>query len=165
MSSLYGKRTTFGGRVKALRQRSGGSQKDLAEASLLTQATISRIEAGKVKSLKPESMRLLALALGVSVDYLKGDVEISTPVDLLRSDPAAVTLMEGYRDLSHEGKRQLIAYVRFLLDWEKEMVDKELEELETEQQAQKKSDFDQAMAEHREGRLKFPPAIEAEDEK
>ena len=57
-------------RVRFLREIKNWMQKDLAEESRITQATISRIESGKIKELKWSTCRRLAIALGVSMEHL-----------------------------------------------------------------------------------------------
>ena len=46
------------------------TQEQLAEASGLTQATISRLESGEIDQLKSNALSRLATALGTSVDNL-----------------------------------------------------------------------------------------------
>lgn len=96
------------------------NQKQLADASQITQATISRIESGQVRQLKSEALKRLATALGVTVDYLIEKTKELTPNDLVRSDPDATYILEGYETLSAEGRRQLKDFVRFLVEKEQE---------------------------------------------
>ena len=96
------------------------NQKVLAEASKITQATISRIEQGKVKQLKSKALKRLALALGVTVDYLVDKTDKLTQDDILQSDEKAKYLFRGYGELSGDGQQQLIDFVRFLEEKEKE---------------------------------------------
>jgi transcriptional regulator with XRE-family HTH domain len=58
--------------VKILREKKGWRQKQLADASGITQATISRLEKGLVNQLKSDALGRLANALGVSADILLG---------------------------------------------------------------------------------------------
>jgi len=60
-------------KVKEAREKLGINQAQLAEASDISQATISRIESGQVKEMRPQSLKRLADALGVTVDYLVQD--------------------------------------------------------------------------------------------
>lgn len=64
--------TILGKRVKAMRERHGFTQGELADRSDCSTAAISRIEAGL--TIEPGRMLLqgIATALGVSVDYLLG---------------------------------------------------------------------------------------------
>ena len=53
-------------RLQALRERRGLSQAELARRSGVSQATISRIEAGKTRGVDLVTLDRLARALGVS---------------------------------------------------------------------------------------------------
>ena len=57
-------------RVKELRQKLGWNQATLAKEAKITQATISRIESGKVTQPKMGQLQKLADALGTTIDYL-----------------------------------------------------------------------------------------------
>jgi transcriptional regulator with XRE-family HTH domain len=92
----------LGGRVLKLRIKRGLNQKQLSEASGITQATISRIESGKVKELRSESLLRLARALGVTMEYLIDTDAKLTPKDIIRSDPEAVRILKLYRTLTLE---------------------------------------------------------------
>jgi transcriptional regulator with XRE-family HTH domain len=105
-------------KVRQLREKCGMNQKQLAEASDITQATISRIESGQVKELKSEALKRLASALGVTVDYLVDKTSRLTPNDIVQSDPDAQYLLRGYEKLSADGREQLLNFIRFLEDQE-----------------------------------------------
>ncbi len=105
---------SLGEKVKELREKKGMNQKELSEASGITQATISRIEKGKVNQLKSEALKRLADALGSTIDYLVDKTDELTPNDILRSDDTAKHLFRGYEKLSSEGRKQLIDFVNFL---------------------------------------------------
>lgn len=62
---------TLGDRVRAARDRKLWTQRELSEATGVTEATISRIENGKY-SRRPyrETLETLAQALGVTVPWL-----------------------------------------------------------------------------------------------
>lgn len=109
---------TLGVKVKQTRENLGMNQKQLAEASGITQATISRIESGQVKESKSESLKRLAKALGITVDYLVGGTDNLTPNDIIRSDPTALHILKGYEKLSITGRKQLENFVRFLEEQE-----------------------------------------------
>ena len=104
----------LGERVKELREKKGWNQKELAEASNITQATISRIEQGKVGQLKSEALKRLALALGATTDYLVGKTNELTPIDIFESNTEAKHLFRGYEKLSAEGRNQLMHFIQFL---------------------------------------------------
>ena len=87
---------SFSKKVKDLRMKKNMNQKQLAEKSGITQATISRIESGLVKQLKSDALRKLAEALGVPVDYLVDRTDTLTPDDVVSSDPDAAIIFRGY---------------------------------------------------------------------
>lgn len=60
------------GNLKILRQRRALSLTDLAQMTKLKRATINRIENGKQKP-RPRTIRILAKALGVSVEDITSD--------------------------------------------------------------------------------------------
>ena len=87
---------SLGEKVKNLRKKKGMNQKQLAETSDITQATISRIESGKVNQLKSEALKRLAYALGVVMEDLvdlnplevkKEEEEIDRLLDFVIRDP------------------------------------------------------------------------------
>jgi transcriptional regulator with XRE-family HTH domain len=104
----------LGAKVKDLREKRGMNQKQIAEASSITQATISRIESGQVKQLKSEALKRLAAALGVTIDFLIEKSNVLTPDDIVQSDPIAQHIFRGYERLSAEGREQLKNFVLFL---------------------------------------------------
>ena len=116
---------SLGEKVKELREKKGMNQKELSEASGITQATISRIEKGKVNQLKSEALKRLADALGSTIDYLVDKADKLTPNDILRADETAKHLFRGYEKLSSDGRKQLIDFVNFLEGKEKEEEKKE----------------------------------------
>ena len=63
---------TLGERIKALRERKGWSQSELARQCDIAQATISRLESGDLKDVQTAVAKRLARALGVSIDHLAG---------------------------------------------------------------------------------------------
>ena len=116
---------SLGEKIKELREKKGMNQKQLAEASRLTQATISRIEKGKVNQLKSEALKRLAEALGTTVDYLVDRKENLTPEELANVDENVTYLFRGYEKLPSEARKQLIDFVQFLEGKEKEEEKKE----------------------------------------
>lgn len=110
---------SLGEKVKKCRKKRGLNQKQLADASKITQATISRIESGEVKQLKSKSLRKLAGALGVTVDYLVDKTNKLTPDDIVESDPTAKYIFRGYEKLSPAQREKLESFVRFLEEEEK----------------------------------------------
>lgn len=105
---------SLGEKLKGLRQKRDMNQTQLADASGITQATISRIESGEVKQLKSEALKKLAEALEVTVDYLVGKTNKLTPSDIVDSDPTARQIFRGYDKLSPTEKNQVKDFVGFL---------------------------------------------------
>ena len=62
--------TTIGERVKHERERRRFSQVELAKEAAISQALLSRIEAGKIVAPNGDVIKRLARALWVTTDYL-----------------------------------------------------------------------------------------------
>lgn len=60
----------IGSRVRELRKNRGMTQGELAEAVEADQVYISRIENGRLKNVKPEVVKKLAVLFNVSIEYL-----------------------------------------------------------------------------------------------
>ena len=73
----------LGKRLKYYREQIGLSQIDLSEKSGISQASIARIESGKQKNLKRETMKKLADGLGISLSQLM------EPVTVVKEEEAA----------------------------------------------------------------------------
>lgn len=117
----------LGIKVKALREEREMNQKDLAVASKITQATISRIEKGQVKQLKSEALKRLAEALRVTVDYLVGTMRVQSadflpeyPMLYLEAPGEDGILVKNFHKLPAEVKRVVMDFVLFLVQQEKE---------------------------------------------
>ena len=65
--------SSLGRNLKELRQKQSLNQKDLSDRSGVSQATISRIETGRVRQPGASALKNLADALGVSTDSLMDD--------------------------------------------------------------------------------------------
>ena len=108
----------LGQTLKALRQKQGLNQKSLSTLSGVSQATISRVETGRVRQLRSAALKNLADALGVSVDFLMGDSEVfaDIPVQSSADTPPGVR-EDRFRQISdslqpfalHEGSRIVYA--------------------------------------------------------
>ncbi len=61
-----------GARIKDMREARGITQRDLATATGITQATISRIEKGKVQNPEAEILHKIAMAFGMTLEDLIG---------------------------------------------------------------------------------------------
>lgn len=75
----------LGKRLKYYREQIGLSQIDLSEKSGISQASIARIESGRQKNLKRETMNKLADGLGISL------TELMEPVTMVREKEAVYT--------------------------------------------------------------------------
>ncbi|MBI5846509.1 MAG: helix-turn-helix domain-containing protein [Nitrospirae bacterium] len=73
----------LGKRLKYYREQIGLSQIDLSEKSGISQASIARIESGRQKNLKRETMNKLADGLGISL------TELMEPVIMVREEEVA----------------------------------------------------------------------------
>jgi transcriptional regulator with XRE-family HTH domain len=100
-------------KVKELRKRLGWNQATLAQKSGITQATISRIESGKVTQPMMGQLHKLADALGVTIDYLVGD-SIQVSFNDLSKDKQAQIVFRGWGKLSAKGRQQLADFAHFL---------------------------------------------------
>lgn len=63
---------TFGDRIRAARHKAGLSQEALGERLGITRAAMNQIENGTRRDTAATLLRDLAVALGVSADYLVG---------------------------------------------------------------------------------------------
>ena len=121
------KSTSLGHSVKELREDLHLNQKQLADASGVTQDTISRLESGAVKQLKSDALSRLAQALGVSVEYLlrKQEPYTRTLVTIDKkdgrsifhtTDPVLNRILRCYQAMNKPRRRQLMEYAVFLSD-------------------------------------------------
>lgn len=90
------------------------NQQELADRAGLTQATISRIESGRVEQLKSDALKQLAEALRVTMDYLVGRTSEVSSERLLESDPEAEELVQIYGELSPKNRRRIVEFAWFL---------------------------------------------------
>lgn len=89
---------SLGRTLKALRQKKSLNQKTLSVLSGVSQATISRIETGRVLQLRSSGLKSLAGALGVSVDFLMGDNEVFATIPTAISIGSIPGLPSGRED-------------------------------------------------------------------
>jgi len=61
---------TTGDRIKHLREKRGLSSRELSRIAGINNATISEVEGGKIKNPSVQNLVKIALALGVSLDFL-----------------------------------------------------------------------------------------------
>ena len=90
----------LGKTLKALRQKQGLNQKSLSALSGVSQATISRIETGRVRQLRSAALKSLADAMGVSTDFLMGDHEIFAPLPAAESTSVAGMREDRFRQIA-----------------------------------------------------------------
>lgn len=93
----------------------GLSQYELARKTNLTQATLSRLEAGKMFELKSAKLRSLASALRVSVDFLLGETESQKVEDVIAKDTEARLLVSAYAQMDASRRKQLRDFAAFLM--------------------------------------------------
>ena len=110
---------TVGERIKQLREKKGMNQKQLAEKAKMTRATISRIETGQVKEVKSEALKKLAVALGVTVDFLVGQSEEMSADDMIIADDQIKNVMSDMYSLGPNPRQEVEDFVRYLLEKEK----------------------------------------------
>ena len=67
----------FGTRIKKHRERRGWTMRELARIARVDASWICRLETGERRNISLDAATRLALALGVSVDYLAGITERS----------------------------------------------------------------------------------------
>ena len=88
----------LGSKIRELRLARGLNQRQLADAAHLTQATISRIEQGKIYQLKSSALAGLAAALDVSVDSLIGKTDRTPDTCEYISEDAIAFLSDNQSD-------------------------------------------------------------------
>src|SRR5262245_59196338 len=86
----------LGERVHALRRRHGQTLRDLGAQAEVNYVTLSKIERGKMPQVSANIVARLAVALGVSADYLLG----------LQTAPSATMPREDADETQPTGKRQ-----------------------------------------------------------
>ena len=109
--------SSLGRNLKELRQKQSLNQKDLSDRSGVSQATISRIETGRVRQPGSSALKNLADALGVSTDSLmddKGRLAIARDIIAQDCQQGAIRVLQaGYET---ETMRDLGTVVRILGD-------------------------------------------------
>ena len=101
-------------KVKELRTKKGWNQKQLAEATGISQATISRIEDGSIKQIKSEALRKLAEKLDTSIDFLTGKTSELSENDVINADKRAKKIFRGFSGFSENEKNELVDFVDWL---------------------------------------------------
>ena len=99
----------FSERLKALRERRGLSQVDLAKMARLQPTAISHFETG-TRSPSYDNLRKLSDALNVSTDFLMGRSEKEEMVG-----PGADSLFRGIEKLSEQDREAILMMKEALL--------------------------------------------------
>lgn len=105
---------TLGSKVKQLRNATGLTLNELARAASTTEATLSRLEAGKMNQLKSEKLKSLATALRVSVDFLLGEDDLQKVEDIIARDTEAREMVSSYSQMDAASRKQLRDFAQFL---------------------------------------------------
>lgn len=71
----------IGERIKKQRERRGWTIRELGRHAKVDAGWISRLEAGERRNISIEAAARIALALGVSVDYIAGVIDRPQPWD------------------------------------------------------------------------------------
>jgi len=101
--------STYGARLKSLREQQGLSQKVLAEQAAVDPSLISRHEAGQGHNPDWSAIRDLAEVLGVSVDFLMGRTD---SYDLHIHDMGFGEMRRLYLRNNQQQRRKMVASVR-----------------------------------------------------
>lgn len=108
----------FSARLRYLRQRAHLTQQDMADRLQIDRSTYTKYE---TKSISPDQIGLLRIAeiFGVTVDYLLGRSEDSTPTLAVESnneqiclDEQEKLLLQTFRRLSPEKRQTLLNKIR-----------------------------------------------------
>lgn len=91
----------IGDRIRELRTKKGLTQKALEDRTGISQATICRLEnaTGEIRALRSTTLKKLAEALDVSVDYLVGKTAEMTPSELIGVNKSALSVIENFQHL------------------------------------------------------------------
>ncbi len=102
-----------GGKIRALREQHGWTQKDLALKSRVDQSLISALETDRKEDVRFSTMMALAGALGVQPHQLLTSVE-SLPVK--PTDPQISIMMRMVNNMTAEERASVIAFVNYYKD-------------------------------------------------
>ncbi len=102
-------------RLKELREAKGWSKNRTAEEAGILQSAYSRYESGE-RAPSPSVIRVLALALGTSVEYLTNRIDDKAPLDYIvyDRDKRLRYIVESFSGLSDEQKERTFLYVKKL---------------------------------------------------
>lgn len=99
----------IGERIRSLRERQGMAQCDLAKASGISQANLSRIESERSNELRSDTVGRLAKALHVSTDCLIYADSKAARLSIENAPKLLKRLLQFYARLTPTGKLQLSA--------------------------------------------------------
>ncbi|HBZ87385.1 MAG: hypothetical protein A2509_12245 [Candidatus Edwardsbacteria bacterium RIFOXYD12_FULL_50_11] len=105
---------SFNEKVHQLRRNLKITQRSLAKQTSMTQASISRIESGKVNNLRPSTLIKLASALNVTIDYLIGKADKMTTNEMILADPNAKELFTCFEKLPMIEQKEIVKYAKYL---------------------------------------------------
>ncbi|MBI3249355.1 MAG: helix-turn-helix transcriptional regulator [Deltaproteobacteria bacterium] len=103
-------------RVRSCRERLNMTQSDLARAAEVGQPNISRLETGRVETLRAKDLSRIALALNTSTDYLLGVVDQLRPEELIIRDPLAKEFLKAYQQMSADEREELWKLLPYIRD-------------------------------------------------
>lgn len=101
----------IGTRVKRLREKMGITQQELADKADVTQATVSRIEAGHIAHSKVSVANRVAYVLGVTLDALASSNGNGNGI---RLNDDSKNLVKSFNGLGKTERASLIRYAKFL---------------------------------------------------
>lgn len=104
----------LGQRVRQIRDEKKISQSDLARMTGIAAPTISRLEHGKIGSLRAEYLIKLSRALNVTVDYLVGKTDSMRSEDYVVADKDAISIFQDFGQLDEGKKKLLKTFAEFL---------------------------------------------------
>lgn len=87
-------------RIKQQRKLLKLTQTELADRACVSQAMVSRIEDGKARNPKFYDVQKIAIALGVTSEYLSGVINSMKPYDTIMMDKTFAEIHESYCTLS-----------------------------------------------------------------
>ena len=111
---------SLGSKIKTLREQKDLSQRELAERTDISQATISRLEHNLMRQLKSDALGRIAAELHTTTDFLSGKDAAVSPEGIFRSDPVAREFLELYSSLNSKSKDAVKSFMNYLVTSESE---------------------------------------------
>lgn len=112
---------SFADKVHTLRRKHKLTQKQLAYTTSMTQATISRIENGKVSNLRPSTLMRLSIALNVTIDYLVGKTDDMTIEEMFLSDANVRRFIECLKTMSQIQQNEIMNFAKYQAQFQQEI--------------------------------------------